>query len=122
MTGTALIAHFDGDPSDLANRFHAAANRYADSPDAPQPTTRSTTCPPSSGNTTTVRTQQRPSEPHNQLSGQQGDAQFVGMLLESRILGTVALTGQPGASVLLGPWWSGHIARLSSSNAAVTRG
>ena len=39
MPGVALIAHFDGDPADLARRFHATASRYGDSPDAPQPTT-----------------------------------------------------------------------------------
>jgi hypothetical protein len=39
MPGVALVAHFDGDPNDLTPRFHTAANRYANSPDAPQPTT-----------------------------------------------------------------------------------
>jgi len=39
MSGVALIAHFDGDPDELAPRFHAAASRYAQTPDAPQPTT-----------------------------------------------------------------------------------
>lgn len=39
MLGVALIAHFDGDPDELARRFHTAAGRYADTPNAPQPTT-----------------------------------------------------------------------------------
>lgn len=38
MPGVALIAHFDGDPDDLAPRFHTAARQYADIPNAPQPT------------------------------------------------------------------------------------
>jgi hypothetical protein len=39
MPGVALIAHFDGDPDELATRFRAAATRYATSPDSTQPTT-----------------------------------------------------------------------------------
>ena len=39
MSGVALIAHFEGDPSELASRFHTAASRYATLVDAPQPTT-----------------------------------------------------------------------------------
>jgi hypothetical protein len=33
----ALIAHFDGDPRELAERFGVATSRYAQDPDAPQP-------------------------------------------------------------------------------------
>ncbi len=39
MTGVALIAHFAGDPADLASKFQAAARRYAEIPGAPQPET-----------------------------------------------------------------------------------
>jgi hypothetical protein len=39
MYGVALIAHFEGDPDELASRFHTAASRYAETADAPQPTT-----------------------------------------------------------------------------------
>src|SRR5713101_6348031 len=39
MPGVALIAHFDGDPDELAPRFHTAASQYADTHDASQPTT-----------------------------------------------------------------------------------
>ena len=35
MAGVALIAHFAGDPTDLAPRFLAAAHRYATLGDAP---------------------------------------------------------------------------------------
>jgi hypothetical protein len=38
VPGVALIAHFDGDPSDLASRFHVAASRYAESSDTQEPT------------------------------------------------------------------------------------
>lgn len=38
MPGVALIAHFDGDADDLARRFHTAASRYNDIPNAPEPT------------------------------------------------------------------------------------
>lgn len=37
MLGVALIAHFDGDPEDLARRFQMATSRYGDTSDAPIP-------------------------------------------------------------------------------------
>ena len=39
MPGVAVLVHFDGDPDDLARRIHAAASRYNDIPNAPEPTT-----------------------------------------------------------------------------------
>ena len=39
MPGVALIAHFAGDPTDLAPRFRAAAQRYATLGDTPMPAT-----------------------------------------------------------------------------------
>lgn len=39
MPGVALIAHFAGDPTDLATRFRPAAQRYVNVGDAPTPTT-----------------------------------------------------------------------------------
>lgn len=39
MLGVALIAHFDGDPDDLARRFRTAAARYRDDDDLPDPQT-----------------------------------------------------------------------------------
>ena len=39
MRGVALIAHFDGDPDDLARRFRTAAARYRDDVALPDPHT-----------------------------------------------------------------------------------
>jgi hypothetical protein len=37
MSGVALIAHFDGNPEELAAKFRIAAGNYASIRDAPQP-------------------------------------------------------------------------------------
>jgi hypothetical protein len=39
MLGVALIAHFNGDPDDLTQRFQNAATRYDEMADAPEPET-----------------------------------------------------------------------------------